>query len=113
MSICGTPTRDSWNDAYSYSRKALLDEIKPHERRLQNHLYRIARDKHGPSFKLPDEAWDLIDKLLVINPDNRLNADEALNHPWFNEVIDPHLLPRLPVQLSGDHEFQTKKRKMM
>ncbi|RCK63465.1 Dual specificity protein kinase KNS1 [Candida viswanathii] len=28
--------------------------------------------------------FDLIKKLLVIDPDDRITADEALNHPWFN-----------------------------
>ncbi|MCP8718589.1 MAG: dual-specificity kinase family protein [Asgard group archaeon] len=28
--------------------------------------------------------FDLIKKLLVIDPDDRITADDALNHPWFN-----------------------------
>ena len=31
---------------------------------------------------------DLLDKLLEINPNKRISADEALNHPWFLENND-------------------------
>jgi len=34
------------------------------------------------------QAKDLIDKLLVVNPDRRLSATEALNHPWFTDDPD-------------------------
>ena len=33
-------------------------------------------------------ASDLLCKLLEINPNKRINVDEALNHPWFSENID-------------------------
>ena len=33
-------------------------------------------------------ASDLLSKLLEINPNKRINVDEALNHPWFSENID-------------------------
>ena len=33
-------------------------------------------------------ANDLLNKLLEINPNKRINVDEALNHPWFSENID-------------------------
>uniref|UniRef100_A0A7S3NIS0 phosphorylase kinase n=1 Tax=Aureoumbra lagunensis TaxID=44058 RepID=A0A7S3NIS0_9STRA len=40
--------------------------------------------------QVSDDAKDLIKKMLVVNPDNRLTADQALRHPWF---------------LVGDHEL--------
>ena len=36
--------------------------------------------------EMSDEAWDLITRLLVRSPDDRLgaaNIDDLLNHPWF------------------------------
>ena len=35
----------------------------------------------------PDVS-DLIQKLLVYNPDNRITASQALKHPWFKELRD-------------------------
>ena len=32
------------------------------------------------------EAQDLIVKLLVYNPDNRITASQTLKHPWFKEL---------------------------
>ncbi|KAJ8598221.1 hypothetical protein CTAYLR_005529 [Chrysophaeum taylorii] len=40
--------------------------------------------------QVSDDAKDLIRKMLVVNPDSRLTADQALRHPWF---------------LVGDHEL--------
>lgn len=37
-----------------------------------------------------EEAKDLIRKLLVVDPDKRLTADQAIRHPWF---------------MKGDHEL--------
>ena len=33
---------------------------------------------------LSDNAKDLITKLLTFNPSQRITAEEAINHPWFN-----------------------------
>jgi renal tumor antigen len=32
------------------------------------------------------DVQDLIVKLLVYNPDNRITASQALKHPWFKEI---------------------------
>ena len=33
-----------------------------------------------------EDVKDLIVKLLVYNPDNRITASQALKHPWFREI---------------------------
>lgn len=40
---------------------------------------------------IDDLALDLITKLLVIDPDQRLNIQEAIGHPWFNQDSSAHL----------------------
>ena len=42
---------------------------------------------------MSDDAKDLIRKMLVVDPDRRLTADQALRHPWF---------------LLGDHELVSR-----
>lgn len=39
-----------------------------------------------------DEAKDLIVKLLIYNPDNRITANSALKHPWFKEIRDQEMI---------------------
>ena len=39
------------------------------------------------------QAIDLLRKLLVVDPESRLSADEALTHPWFVQSFPDVLLP--------------------
>jgi len=36
--------------------------------------------------KASPEVQDLVEKLLIYNPDNRITASQALKHPWFKEL---------------------------
>lgn len=36
---------------------------------------------------MPSEAIDLLNRLLVLNPLHRIDADEALNHPFFTNTL--------------------------
>lgn len=36
--------------------------------------------------EVPDEAYDLLDKLLDLNPASRITAEEALLHPFFKGI---------------------------
>lgn len=41
---------------------------------------------YSPYFDAIDDlALDLITKLLVLDPDQRLNIQQAIDHPWFND----------------------------
>jgi serine/threonine protein kinase len=35
-----------------------------------------------------EEARDLMTRMLQKNPNKRLTAEEALDHPWFDDVDD-------------------------
>merc|ERR1712032_530456 len=43
--------------------------------------------------QVSDDAKDLIKKMLVVDPDKRLTASQALRHPWFM-VGDHELISR-------------------
>jgi len=38
--------------------------------------------------RLDDEGYDLLNRMLQINPINRISAAEALNHPYLRDVPD-------------------------
>ena len=42
--------------------------------------------KHVEFNNVSKEVKDLISKILVVDPDQRLNAIDALKHPWFTKT---------------------------
>ena len=38
------------------------------------------------------EVVDLIKKLLIYNPDNRISASMAVKHPWFKELREQEFM---------------------
>ncbi|XP_037010314.2 cell division cycle 7-related protein kinase [Artibeus jamaicensis] len=69
----------------------------PQAQHSGNSVYKVHRNGCGSCFdanttnlegwdKVPDEAYDLLDKLLDLNPASRITAEEALLHPFFNDM---------------------------
>ncbi len=62
-------------------------------------MERVAIGKYdlesSPFNKLTRHAIDLIKKLLTIDPNKRLSAEEALKHPWFAEFKSQDLYNRI------------------
>ena len=53
-------------------------------------------DLESPPFnKLSRNSIDLIKKLLTIDPNRRITAEEALNHPWFKEFKSQEIYNRI------------------
>ncbi|XP_072432652.1 mitogen-activated protein kinase 15-like isoform X2 [Chiloscyllium punctatum] len=55
---------------------------------------RFSLDQLLPS-TTPTDALDLLNKLLVFNPDRRLTAEESLSHPYVNRFHNPLKEPGL------------------
>jgi serine/threonine protein kinase len=59
-------------------------------------------------YRFSDELADLLDKLLILDPETRLTADAALDHEWF--WTDP--LPATPGSVKvfpSSHEYDKRK----
>lgn len=57
-------------------------------------------DITSPPFdQISKEAIDLLKKLLVVNPNKRISAEDALNHKWFNKMKIKEKLSELPVRI--------------
>lgn len=76
--VCGTPNETSWPGVESlpnwhpfpqWAPKPLRDAFPWPEGRIPNQL-----------------AIDLISKMLILDPTQRISALDALNHPHFNEI---------------------------
>mmetsp|Transcript_9130 Transcript_9130/g.19738 ORF Transcript_9130/g.19738 Transcript_9130/m.19738 type:complete len:659 (-) Transcript_9130:3901-5877(-) len=62
---------------------------------------------HVPT--LDDDGLDLMGKMLDVNPDRRITAEEALLHPYFDSVRTPPNPKKAPSsQNSKQHRFQQK-----
>ncbi|KAG6471908.1 cyclin-dependent kinase G-2-like isoform X1 [Zingiber officinale] len=97
----GTPTESIWPGF------AKLPGVKVN---FVKQPYNKLREKFPPtSFiggpTLSEAGFDLLNRLLTYNPDKRITAESALNHPWFQEVPLPkskEFMPTFPAQHAQD-----------
>ena len=74
FSVLGMPTRQSWPAAYNLPNFREISTTSPE---LENTLHqRLCPD-------LSDAAVDLLQNLLILNPDDRMTASEALRHDFL------------------------------
>ena len=115
IKVLGTPTREQIRTMNPNYMEHKFPQIKPHP---FNKVFR----------KASQDAIDLISALLEYTPTQRLSAVDAMIHPFFDELRDPHCrfpdsrhpngtskeLPRLfdftrhgkPLLKESDPEFQ-------
>ncbi|KAH9941132.1 Pkinase-domain-containing protein [Epithele typhae] len=99
--LCGTPTAQSWPDYPTLPGCEGVKDFNMTPRRLRQTYESI-----GP------ETVDLLDKLLVVNPKERLTASQALNHDYFWTdplPADPKTLPHY----EASHEFDKRGRRQL
>jgi len=86
---CGTPDLEDWPSIVNLP---YWHECQPREK-LPNTLRERFRNVN-----CSDKAVDLLEKLLVLNPEKRITAKECLEHDWFWENGNPlsFKTPKLP-----------------
>lgn len=101
FNIMGTPTFDDWPQIQNLP---WFEMLKPKINKTNNF------EKSFKHLMSPD-SFDLAVKLLMLNPEKRLTAYEALSHDYFLNDPQPEPLYFLK-DLQGEwHEFETKKRR--
>lgn len=91
----GTPNNTRWPG---------FSELPGSKAKFVKQPYNLLREKFpATSFTgspvLSASGLDLLNKLLTYNPEQRITAEDALNHPWFREVPLPKskdLMPTFP-----------------
>uniref|UniRef100_A0A8D2NMP9 Cyclin dependent kinase 9 n=1 Tax=Zosterops lateralis melanops TaxID=1220523 RepID=A0A8D2NMP9_ZOSLA len=72
--LCGSITPEVWPNVDKYELYEKLDLPKGQKRKVKDRLKAYVKDPY---------ALDLIDKLLVLDPAQRIDSDDALNHDFF------------------------------
>jgi renal tumor antigen len=70
--------------------KELLEKFKKYATHMEFNFPHVPEGTGIPKLipHVSPEVVDLIQKLLIYNPDNRITASQALKHPWFKELRD-------------------------
>ncbi|KAM9844835.1 cell division cycle 7-related protein kinase [Aulostomus maculatus] len=75
---CKQPTEGADGTLQSFSSRPVKQSSEMNSRMVQD-------DERGWG-SVPDEAYDLLDRLLDLNPSTRITAAEALQHPLFKDL---------------------------
>lgn len=54
-----------------------------------NKIADVSQDIIPPTTKFMGQFLDLLQKIFVYDPAQRITAKQALQHPWFREVAHP------------------------
>lgn len=75
FAILGTPTDSTWPEGVSAinEKRILFPQYEP-----------VQLSENIPN--ISEEGLDVVGKMLVNNPNDRISIDEFLKHPYFNEV---------------------------
>lgn len=85
--VMGTPSKELISKISSEKTRLYIESLKPIPKKDLRNLLDIKNPKAG----------DLIEKLLVLDPDLRITVDEALEHPYFSQFHDPDYEPTAPL----------------
>jgi cyclin-dependent kinase 9 len=95
--LCGSFTTEIWPGLEKLELYHKMEIPLNHKRKVRERLRPYVKDAH---------AVDLLDKLLILNPEERINADDALGHDFFWTDPMPSDLGKMLSQLTqSNFEF--------
>ena len=103
FSICGTPNEKNWPGISNLPNYKYISQKTDYKNILREHF----KDNKF----VDDVTFDLLNKLLDLNPKKRITAEGVLNHDFFKlepKMCKPEELPEIKEEF---HEYQTEKEK--
>jgi len=93
--VCGSPNPDNWPNVVNLSSYKSI-KFKSYPRKLkEEYCY------------FPEDALDLVDKILTLDPDVRLSAEQCLKHKFLRDV-DLRNAPNMNLPTQDCHEMWCK-----
>ncbi|CAD8108880.1 unnamed protein product [Paramecium sonneborni] len=103
--LCGSATEQNWPNCVNLRQ---WEEFKPrrhYERILIKHIQNVCQALNK---QIDQVTLDLIDHLLILDPNKRLNAIQALNHEFFKQDPKPCQPNEMPQFEKEFHETLIK-----
>lgn len=98
---CGTPDETNWPDA---KKLPLYNKIAQSNKYLP-----CLRHYYKDNMKVDDCAYDLLSRMIVLDPNKRISIKDALNHTYFISNEPPMCKEdEIPKIEKESHEFQAK-----
>lgn len=106
MRICGTPKPSNWPDVQD------LPLYASHQFSFRNYDRKLKQE--FPT--IPSDCLELLDKMLTLDPNQRIKAADALEHNWLTEIHTNGGINSMRFRLSlpqdhDCHEMWSKERK--
>lgn len=100
--LLGAPNKDNWPDVTSMRGYGAINFAAfPRKSKLRE---KFPKTGSGGRHGLSPAGFDLLSRLLCINPARRITASEALDHDWF-QYVTGCLVCGLPIRITGSHHW--------
>lgn len=80
-----TPTHRPTEETFKQHKDGAGQTPPNHQENSETTRRKVEEDERGWD-RVPDEAYDLLDQLLDLNPATRITAAQALQHPLFTDL---------------------------